>query len=145
MIKVIRRLSGDILKGHAVIWKLTGPATLANKTHARAVNPLYIIIFDISKIKSKFNLSPVKAKKFLRWLYMELAEISDRFYQRRLPESGTGNVQKIMIEIPKPNRSYDLETMPSKHREKDRQMNKLTDKVNPVHPNPHLLHLAGVS
>ena len=138
MIKVIRRLSGDILKGHAVTWKLTGPATVANKTHVRAVNPLYIIIFDISKIKSKFTLSPVKAKKFLRWLYIELAEISVTHYIKEgFQKVALGMCKKIMIEIPKPNRSYALEAMPSKHSEKDRQMNKLTDKVNPVHPNPH--------
>ena len=48
--------------------KLTGPQTFADKRWVGPVKLLCIIMFNISKIRPKSLLGPVKAQKFLRCL-----------------------------------------------------------------------------
>ena len=52
----------------AVTMKFTGLRTVADKTHIGPIDLLCKIMYDISKIMSKFILSLVKAHKFLWWL-----------------------------------------------------------------------------
>ena len=49
--------------------KLTGPRTLADKSWVGPVKLLCIIMFDISKIRPKSILGPVKAQKFSQCLF----------------------------------------------------------------------------
>ena len=51
--------------------KLTGPRTLADKKWVGPVKLLCIIMFDISKIRSKFLFGPVKAQKFSWCLHLQ--------------------------------------------------------------------------
>ena len=51
--------------------KLTGPWTLADKRWVGPVKLLCIIMFDISKIRPKSILGPVKAQKFSRCLEIQ--------------------------------------------------------------------------
>ena len=47
--------------------KITGPQTVAGKTHVGPVNFLYVIMFKIVENVAKFILGPIKAQKFSRW------------------------------------------------------------------------------
>ena len=55
---------------HSDTAKLTGHRTLADKRWVGPVKLLCIIMFDISKIRPKSILGPVKAQKFSRCLYI---------------------------------------------------------------------------
>ena len=55
--------------------KLTGPRTLADKRWVGPVKLLCIIMFDISKIRPKSNLGPVKAQKFSQCLQTQFCRI----------------------------------------------------------------------
>ena len=59
-----------VFNRHADTAKLTGPRTFADKRWVGPVKLLCIIMFNISKIRSKSPFGPVKAQKFLQCLGM---------------------------------------------------------------------------
>ena len=60
----------------SVTVKVTGLRTAADKKHVGPVNLLYIIMFEMRKIKQNFIIGPVKANMFLMWLSSEIKILS---------------------------------------------------------------------